>query len=214
MLRTYSGRNIKTTRSGFGVNRQVPVFAQRRQDQLQNLTSLIRTCVSGRSHSITYKYIQEWAVNNSSLKNVFNSRMPLLPKGTVLDLILRVDTAAPRIHYNLCMHINVQSTTCSSQPAVGHSVCQLHIRASPIVSVLLVVFDFRKSSPLPCIHRLVCFLRRLCLLSVCCFLSVGSICFPCGVSACSVFSANRPVYIYPSCHPLVTTNQTVCPHPG
>ena len=146
----------------------------------------MRKCLSGRSHSITYEYIQEWAVNNNSLKMSLTHECPFWEK--VLSLTWSCALTQPLLESTTqSLHTNVQSTTCSSQPAVGHSVYQLHIRASSIVSVLLVVFDFHKSSLLPSIHRLVCFLRRLCLPSLCCLLSVGSICFPCGVLACSPF---------------------------
>ena len=148
------------------------------------------------SHTNTYKN-EQWTI--TAWKCLLSHECPFWEK--VLSLTWSCALMQPLLGSTTqSLHTNVQSTTCSSQPAVGHSVRHLRIRASPIVSVLLVVFDFHKFSLLPCIHHLICFLRRPCLPSLCCLLSVGSICFPCGFSPVLSFSANRPVYIHPSCH--------------
>ena len=64
----------------------------------------MRKCLSGRPHSITHKYIQEWAVNKYSLKRMSLTHECPFEKGTVLDLVLRANTAAPGIHSTVSAH--------------------------------------------------------------------------------------------------------------
>ena len=160
----------------------------------------MRKCLSGRSHSITYEYIQEWAVNNNSLKMSLTHECPFWEK--VLSLTWSCALTQPLLGSTTqSLHTNVQSTTCSSQPAVGHSVYSTahpSFSYSLCTSSCLWLSQVQPASPHPP-SRLLPALTVL-FLSLCCLLSVGSICFPCGVLACSVFLA--PTVRFISTHPV------------
>ena len=109
LLRTYSGRNIKKTQDRvWSKSTGTRVRSKTTRSTLKLNKFNKKVCI----RKITYKYMQEWAVNNSSLKMSLTHECPFWQK--VLSLtwscvlpqsLLGSTTQSP--------HTNVQSTTCS-----------------------------------------------------------------------------------------------------